>query len=63
MTHMYENAIMKQIILYTSLIFGDYFICTSVLPVCTYVYHMHVWVPQRPEKGIGPTGAVVTGCC
>ena len=39
------------------------FICTSVLPACMSMYHMHAFCPQGSEKGIGYHGTgVVDGC-
>lgn len=29
-----------------------YFMCMSVLPTFTSVYHTHAWKQQRPEEGI-----------
>lgn len=29
------------------------------LPACIYVYHIHVWYPQRPEEGIRLSGSGV----
>lgn len=35
----------------------------SVLPACTYVYHIHAWHPQRSEETVRSTGTGVTGYC
>jgi hypothetical protein len=29
----------------------SYFLCTSVLPACMSVHHVHAWCHWRPEKG------------
>lgn len=28
------------------------FMCVDVLPECMFVYHDHVWCPQRPEMDL-----------
>lgn len=44
--------------------FVDYFIkCVSVLPVCMYVHHVHVWCLQRSGEGIRASGTEGTNSC
>lgn len=31
--------------------FPNIFLCMGILPECLYVYHVHVWCPQRLEEG------------
>lgn len=36
---------------------------SSVLRACMDVHCVHAWCPQSPEKGVGSSGAGVTGHC
>lgn len=36
---------------------------SSVLPACMGVHCVHAWCPQSPKKGVGSSGAGVTGHC
>ena len=40
-----------------------YFICTSVLPTCMSVHHMHVWSLQRYEADVGAPGTGIRDGC
>jgi hypothetical protein len=36
--------------------------CTSVLGKCIFVYYLHAWYTQRPEKDVESLGTRVSWC-
>lgn len=59
----FQKKARKRLRKTTFLVIYSYCMCTSVLPACMYMYHVHAWCLWRLEEGTATSETRVKGSC